>query len=250
LHSSAASAALVEPIAQGWVGRRPVIALDLPGSGESDPLLGDDDISVENYAAVVLEAMAALGIQQIDVAGRYLGALVGLEMDRQRPGSIEQLTFLGVPLFTATELADMKANYAPSLAPQPDGTHLVKAWYMMRDQALWFPHFKRTQAAALQSDPNLDAEFVHKRVVEVMKMGDRYQHAYQAEFDYPLTERLPGAQCRVLFASAAWEPLLDRLPRAQKLLPTAAVVKLPERFGDWARAIDGAQQNAVSNGGR
>ncbi|MCB1624741.1 MAG: alpha/beta fold hydrolase, partial [Pseudomonadales bacterium] len=235
LHSSAASAALVEPIAQGWIGRRPVIALDLPGSGESDALLADDDISIEQYAAVVLEAMDALGIEQLDVAGRYIGALVGLEMDRQRPGSVTRLTFLGVPLLSAAERREMKAHYAPSIAPQPDGTHLIRAWYMMRDQALWFPYFKRTQSAALHSEPNVDPDYIHKRVVESMKMGDRYQLAYQAEFDYPMAERLPAAHCQVILASAPWEPLLDRLPIAQKLLPKAIVLKLPDRFGDWAR---------------
>lgn len=240
LHSPTASAALVEPIAQGWIGRRPVIALDLPGSGESDALLADADISVESYAAVALEAMDALGYPHFDVAGRYLGALVGLEMDRLRHGAVQRLSFLGVPIFTAAELSDMQAHYAPSMAPRADGTHLVAAWYMMRDQALWFPYYSRTRAAALQAEPNLDPEFIHKRVVELMKMGDRYRRAYAAEFEYPVRERLPGARCQVVFASAAWEPLRDRLSEAQQLLPAGTVLKLPDRFGDWARAIDAA----------
>jgi len=73
-----------------------------------------------------------------------------------------------------------------------------------------------------------------------MKMGDRYRRAYAAEFEYPVRERLPGARCQVVFASAAWEPLRDRLSEAQQLLPAGTVLKLPDRFGDWARAIDAA----------
>lgn len=238
LHSPAASAALLEPIAAPWVGRRPVIALDLPGNGESDPLLPDADLSIENYAAVVNEALDAAGIDQVDVAGRYMGGDVGLEMSRQRPSRVRQLAFLGVPLFEDTEREDLLRRYCPSVAPRPDGTHLLAAWYMMRDQALWFPYYRTTRDAILAGDPSLDPQFIHRRVVELMKMGDRYRLAYAAEFSYPLAQRLGQVSAQVTLASATWEAFRARVAQAQRSAPAARPLDLPDRFGDWAAALE------------
>ena len=238
LHSPAASAALVEPIVAPWVGRRPVIALDLPGNGESDALLADSELSMENYASVVNEALDAAGIAEVDIVGRYGGGNVALEMHRQKPARVRRIAFLGVPLFTAEERASLLANYCPSIAPRADGTHLISAWYMMRDQALWFPYFRTDRGGILFGDPNLDPQFLHRRVVEVMKMGDRYRHAYAAEFNYPLAERLRDCRADVTLASAPWEALRGRVETARGLLPSARALTLPERFGDWAAALD------------
>jgi pimeloyl-ACP methyl ester carboxylesterase len=238
LHSPAASAAMVEPIAAAWVGRRPVIALDMPGNGESDAVLADAELSIEQYAAVVADALDAAGIDEVDVAGRYMGGSVGLELSRLRAGRVRHLAFLGVPLFSAAERDELLARYCPSLAPRPDGTHLIAAWYMMRDQALWFPYYRTDRAAMLGGEPNLDPQFIHRRVVEVMKMGDRYRHAYAAEFRYPLAERLGATTAHLTLASASWEALRARLDLARQHAPTARTLTLPDRFGDWAGALD------------
>jgi pimeloyl-ACP methyl ester carboxylesterase len=238
LHSPAASAALVEPIAAPWVGSRPVIALDLPGNGESDALLADADLSIENYAAVVNEALDAAGIDEVDVAGRYMGGDVGVEISRQRPSRVRHLAFLGVPLFEEAEREEMLRRYCPSVAPRPDGTHLLAAWYMMRDQALWFPYYRTRREAILPGDPSLDPQFIHRRVVELMKMGDRYRHAYAAEFRYPLAQRLGQATAHVTLASAAWEALGTRVGPAQRCAPAARTLTLPDRFEDWATALE------------
>lgn len=238
LHSPAASAALVEPIASSWVGTRPVIALDLPGNGESDALLADPDVSIENYAQCAHEALDALGISELDVAGRYSGGDVGLEMSLLRSGRVRHLAFLGVPLFAAAERDELLANYTPSIAPRADGTHLISAWYMMRDQGLWFPYTRTTRAGILHQDADLKAEFIHKRVVEVMKMGDRYRRAYAAEFRYPLAERLARAGCQITLGSAAWEALRHKLAEGLAIQPRAQRLDLVPQFSGWAAQLD------------
>jgi pimeloyl-ACP methyl ester carboxylesterase len=244
LHSPAGSAAIIEPIAAGWVGKRPVIALDLPGSGESDAFLDAANLSIESYADVAVEALRALGLSCVDVAGRYMGALVGLEMSRRVPSIVADLLFLGVPLFAPHERDRLLAHYTPSIAPRPEGTHLLTAWHMMRDQALWYPYFDRTRSAALPGEPNVDPQFVHRRVVELMKMGDRYQLAYAAEFGYPLAERLPTARCRVTLASARWEAFRERTHEAARLLASARTLTLPDAFDEWADVIDTSLREA------
>jgi hypothetical protein len=109
---------------------------------------------------------------------------------------------------------------------------------MMRDQALWFPYYRTTREGILAGDPSLDPQFIHRRVVELMKMGDRYRLAYAAEFSYPLAQRLGQASAHVTLASAAWEALRARVVRAQRSAPAARPLDLPDRFDDWAAALD------------
>ena len=244
LHSPAASARLMEPIVAPLVGRRPVIALDLPGNGESDPLLADDDISMESYAHCVDQALATLGVDHCDVWGRYMGGNVGLELSRLPSRRVADLAFLGLALFSPAGRDSLLDRYCPSIAPQWDGGHLLRAWYMMRDQALWFPYFNTSRSGILRSEPNLQPEFLHLRVMEVMKMGDRYRAAYAAEFSYPLAERLRQAQATITLASAGWEALSHTRQSGLALGPAARILDLPPAFGDWANKIIAAPEQA------
>jgi pimeloyl-ACP methyl ester carboxylesterase len=238
LHSPAASAALMESIVQPWVGARPVIALDLPGNGESDAFAEDVSLSIERYALAATQAVRALDFDRCDAVGRYSGGDVALEMALQQPQLVNCVAMLGVPLFSAVEQRELLQNYCPSIAPRADGTHLITAWYVMRDQSLWFPYYNTRCSGLLRSEPSLDPAFIHKRVVELMKMGDRYTRAYAAEFRYALAERLPRAPCRVLLASASWEALQHKRSAAAALLPAARTLDLPDAFADWAATLE------------
>jgi pimeloyl-ACP methyl ester carboxylesterase len=63
--------------------RRRVIAIDLPGHGQSDPL--PDGADLGDYVAAVAVLIAGLGISPVPVVGHSLGALIalGLALDHQ-----------------------------------------------------------------------------------------------------------------------------------------------------------------------
>ena len=69
LHDPAGSSLLVEPALAPWIGRRPVIALDLSGNGESDNVIDPTSITSAAYAEIVNQALAAGGIDSVDVIG-------------------------------------------------------------------------------------------------------------------------------------------------------------------------------------
>ena len=62
------------------------IALDLPGSGESDK--PDGPYSTEGYAEQVAGFLAAIGVERAHVAGVSLGAAVGMHLAARHPNSI------------------------------------------------------------------------------------------------------------------------------------------------------------------
>jgi pimeloyl-ACP methyl ester carboxylesterase len=69
------------------------IALDLPGSGESDKPAGP--YSTEWYADQVAAWMGAVGIERAHVAGMSLGAVVGIQLAARHPGRVRSLSLHG-----------------------------------------------------------------------------------------------------------------------------------------------------------
>ena len=62
------------------------IAVDLPGSGESDKPAGP--YSTEGYADQVAAFLGAIGIERAHVAGMSLGAAVGIHLAARHPGRV------------------------------------------------------------------------------------------------------------------------------------------------------------------
>lgn len=69
-----------------------VIALDLPGFGESP--MPADPISVSGYARMVLELLDALGVQRATIVGNSMGGFVGCEMAIRFPQRVERLVLV------------------------------------------------------------------------------------------------------------------------------------------------------------
>ena len=66
------------------------IAVDLPGSGESDKPAGP--YSTEGYADQVADFLAAIGVESAHVAGVSLGAAVGMHLAARHPGRVRSLS--------------------------------------------------------------------------------------------------------------------------------------------------------------
>ena len=66
------------------------VALDLPGTGESDKPAGP--YSTEGYADQVAAFVGAIGIERAHVAGVSLGAAVGMHLAARHPGRVRSLS--------------------------------------------------------------------------------------------------------------------------------------------------------------
>jgi pimeloyl-ACP methyl ester carboxylesterase len=66
------------------------IAVDLPGSGESDKPAGP--YSTDGYADQLAAFLAAIGVERAHVAGMSLGAAVGLHLGARHPGAVRSLS--------------------------------------------------------------------------------------------------------------------------------------------------------------
>jgi pimeloyl-ACP methyl ester carboxylesterase len=66
------------------------IAIDLPGSGESDKPAGP--YSTDGYADQLAGFLGAIGIERAHVAGMSLGAAVGIQLAARHPGRVRSLS--------------------------------------------------------------------------------------------------------------------------------------------------------------
>lgn len=238
LHSGTSSSMSLLRVARSAVGTRPVYALDLPGHGESRPAAADEPASVEWAARVVEALLDELGHEQVEVLGQHYGALVGLELAHQRPKRVSRLVAVGLPWLMAEESIAAAADAAPSIAPLPDGTHLIRAWYMMRDSALWFPHHRSERSRALRVDPQFDAEAIHSRVVELMKIGDRYRDVLRAQAEYPVASRLGDTRIDLVLARVPGDGFGQRAEFASAAAARARIVDLPRDQSGWLAALN------------
>ena len=167
-----ASKALMSP----WLGRRPLVAFDNPGNGESDPLLAREAISTEAYAA--LHGSRARRARHRGRGGdRPLFRRPGgaWSSARQRPGLVRHLVQAGVMIFEPRERDELLAHYTPSIEPRWDGSHLVTAWSIVRDMSLFWPWYNRRAANVIRRDAAIDAASVDLRVQDLLKLGDAWQ---------------------------------------------------------------------------
>ena len=236
IHDPAGSSHLVTAILKPFIGDRPVIAFDNPGNGESDAVIPREEISSESYARVLNAALDALGIEEIDIIGRYSGGPVAMEMHFGKPGRIKHIAMPGIPVFEPDEIDDMLANYTPSVAPQWDGSHLMTAWGIMRDQNLFWPWYNRTTAGIMSLSDAFSEPMVQMtdlRVRELLKIGDAYQNAYAAMFTYPMKDKLPQVDIPVLACHPSWESIAYCTDRAKQIDPRIETAELPADMGGW-----------------
>ncbi len=199
IHASAASSFAMDRYMEPLIGRRPVLAIDLPGNGESENPMGE--LTVEKQASFLAEAVHALGYDDVDVFGTWGGGTVAVELAVQHPDLVKHVA---VPNIMTMELKgkaldEMSAKYTPDIPFDDFGAHWVFAWNMVRDQELFNPWYER-KAANISRNPNPDIapEVIHRRTLDLFKCYDIYQDAYKAHFGYPMSERLPKVQCPLM----------------------------------------------------
>lgn len=233
LHDPAGSHALVMPFVAGLAADRPVIALDLPGNGESDNVLGAGEIGAADYARAVIDALDALGIDAVDAIGRYSGGPVAMEMAFARPQLVRHVVIAAVAIYPPDEVDALMRHYTPSVRPQRDGSHLLLAWHNMKNQALFWPWFRQTREGIVWGEPLLDPVLLHQRVFDLLRVGDLYRVAYAALWNYPMAQRLPALRTPTLLCAPAWDPIYAGLAEVQQLAPAHQSLTLPPKFADW-----------------
>jgi len=89
LHGVGSDKSVWAPQLEHFGAKRRAIAVDYPGYGESDP--AEAGTTRDDYAAAVLAAMDALGVDQAHVCGLSLGGVIAIAVHHAAPGRCASL---------------------------------------------------------------------------------------------------------------------------------------------------------------
>jgi len=211
IHQTSLSHLEYTPLALELARDRPVVAVDLPGYGSSDPLPAP--ITIDQYADAVADGMAALHAQGgpavYDVMGTHGGSLVASQLALAHPQLVHRLVVNGLALETPEE---EKARYAAIRRDEP-----FPATILRLQQGL--------VGLLAQKNSGLDPEGISMILVDSLRSYTRRWYLFDASARYPGMARLPGIRQKMLILTMQ-DDLRDDTTRSIKFLPQARLVDL------------------------
>ncbi len=156
-----------EPVIDGLVAHRDVIAIDLPGFGASPMPPAGTPAGVDSLTTLVAEFLIELGVERPHCAGNSLGGLIVLELAKRgvvrsangvspagfanRPESLLAEAELRLAVSSARRLAD----HVKPLAARPRGRKLLLGTFVAHPERVT-PHDALESARALAHAPWFD----------------------------------------------------------------------------------------------
>jgi len=239
LHETPGSSAQLRPLMQELARDRTVIAVDLPGLGDSDGLANPDAAS---YRDALLGVLDALGLSAVDVIAEFTATPFAIELARAAPNRVHKVILDGVFLLSASERRSLWKAYCPAVRPSWDGAHLIALWHRLRDQELNWPWFDGSAAAIRKREPEIEAPRLQAMLLDVMKRIDHYGEACLAAFDYPIKDVVGDVHQPVLLAHVAEDVRYQWTRKFARRLANATTAPRPaavaERAKAWAAFLD------------
>ena len=207
-HMSPYSGLVYEPLL-GTIGeRRPALAVDTPGFGNSTAPASQP--SIADYAAAMADLLDTLDFEQVALMGYHTGSLIAVELARHRPTLVPRIVLVSAPIWNQGERAD-NALTAPRQVTE-DGSDLEEMW---RQAVHWSMEGRSLEMIA--------------RVFPERLLNPAIIHwGHVAAHDYHLAERLAQLQQPVLILNPE-DDLCQQSRRAEQYLkhPESRIRELP-----------------------
>lgn len=233
LHDWGSSSRSFDVVSARLAEAHPVVAIDLPGHGETPIPVGDIDSLVPRCVDAIAETLGQLGIVDADVIGSGAGFLLATALASRHGGLVNRAVYLATaPLVTDERQLEAVADNALSLAPDFSGSHLLRAFAIAKHCDLFRTWWDRSKSTTLRRANPLDPERLQQRAIDLLRSGSAYVDLHRATYRLPLAEPrrsvslVPDWQC-------GEQPLSTRLP--ESLRKNYRV--LPQAVEDWAKAI-------------
>lgn len=194
------------------------IAMDTIGFGQSDALC--EPMSIEVFADVVVEVLAALGLDSAHLVGHHTGGVIAVEVAAGHPELVRSL------VLSATPYVDEARRVRVAARPPIDhvdrdrhGRHLTQLWAHRR------AYYEDGQE-----------QFLDNYVADALATLDVVEDGHRAVNAYRMEERLPLVRARTLLLCGALDeysrpdlPHLEKSLGAPSVVIDDAGVALPEQ---------------------
>ena len=226
IHGSPISSRTVLPFITRLASSRRVIAPDTLGNGHSSPPAPEKP-DIPYLADAHLRALDALGVGQFDLYGHHTGAKLAVEIAITHPDRVGKLIMDGSSVRAPDDREMLLSGIRP-IEINDDGTHLLRAWHMVRDAYLFFPWWKHT-ADARRELGLPDTAQLHQEVVDMIACIGTYHLVYASAIGQSLEERLPHLTVPTLVAAAESDQLYAEIDDVAALIAGAQTASLPSR---------------------
>ena len=190
LHHAPGSSRLYESAMLAIGEKHPVLALDLPGHGESDALPGNPQDHA-TWVRAVAHVLDHMGVKRVHVWGHQGGAALACALAVQHPDKVASVV-LDAPLWAdAATRARLMADGIPDVNPSWEGAHWLRAWHHARDAELWWPWFDRRMSQRKPLPSQIDPVRLNAWVLEAMKQPDSYAGAWRAHWSFDWAGQWP-----------------------------------------------------------
>ena len=196
-----------------FAGSRHVLAIDMPGYGESDAPA--EPLDIPGYAKIVAEAIeAVLGGVTVDLLGYHTGVVVAAEVAIGRLTPVAAMTFIGVPYFQVLDFAAWKARLTHS--------------HQLSDGLEQFD--ERWEYLVANRPAGLSLRRGFENFVDELKTWPDGVRAHEALFAYDLAARFALIDCPVTVLNPQGH-LAEPSRAAAALIAGAGLIELPQING-------------------
>ena len=217
-----------------WLGEHcTVVAIDLPGCGNSAPL-SQPLSSIGDFASALAQALTALGIERCAVYGVGRGAQVALRFAADHP---ERAAFTILDALPLPEARGIPQPVARDIEPLADGGHLPRLWNWMLDGLRYADGTVPSAASRLAADLPDDLE-LHERATALLMAGPHAEHICEASRRHDVTADIARLRSRTVFIRRENDPRFegaDQLPA--RLPPGCSVEQIPPQTPAWRTTL-------------
>jgi pimeloyl-ACP methyl ester carboxylesterase len=215
-------------------GNRRVIAIDLPGNGDSD---FDRILSIDEHAAAIDHILDALGLETVDLYGHNGGATIAVALATRRKKSVRRLILDGAMALPAAVRDTLAPAYAPAIRLESDGSHLLKLWGALRNEQLYWPWYNESVECVRFVEPDTDPAHLTRRLIGIFKQHRNYAATYGVLFAEDLAARLGTVSCPTLVCASESDPFTKFRERAAGYVTGAVSAVMPLAPVDRALAL-------------
>ncbi|HEU0103494.1 MAG TPA: alpha/beta hydrolase, partial [Mycobacteriales bacterium] len=189
-------------------------------------------------------ALTVLGAGPAALVGQGLGGLVALDLALRSPARCPLLVLDGLPVLSAQDRQRWADTYGTPIAPELDGSHLLRQWYRRRAELLRDP--------LDLTPPHTVAERLHRAVLDRLQAGDDSARPHRAAAGYDAADALQRVAVPTVHLRCGPEPVDRHAATAQALEPwrgTPAVPRHPapaRARGRWTVDFPGTPRGQVA----
>ena len=217
-----------------WLGEHcTVVAIDLPGIGNSAPL-SQPAPSIGDYASALAGTLLALGIERSAVYGVGRGAQVALRFAADHPERTAVAILDALPVPAA---GGGPQSVAREIEPVADGGHLPRLWNQMLDGLRYADGTAPSAASRLAVDLPDDLE-LHERATALLMAGPHAAQISAATRRHDVAADIARLKSRTVFVRREGDPGFagpDHLP--VPLPPGCSVERIPPQAPAWRTTL-------------